>query len=85
LGERSPASSARIIAGKLQAGDVAALRQFVVLTRAQFAEVFGISLRTLESWEQDRVVPRGAARALLRIAARHPRVVRELVDALELV
>jgi DNA-binding transcriptional regulator YiaG len=70
----------RILAGELQEGDVAALRRFVVLTQAQFAQAFGVSLRTLQSWERERVNPRGAARALLRVAARHPRVVRELVS-----
>jgi DNA-binding transcriptional regulator YiaG len=77
----SGARRTRIIAGKLQAGDVTALRRFVALTPAQFAEAFGISLRMLQSWERDRVIPRGAARVLLRIAARHPHVVRELVSA----
>jgi putative transcriptional regulator len=67
----------RISAGRLQPGDVAALRRFVVLTQAQFAEALGISLRTLQNWEQDRTTPVGAGLALLRIAARHPRIVRE--------
>jgi putative transcriptional regulator len=67
----------RIIAGKLEAGDVAALRRFVCLTQEQFAEALGISVHTLRNWEQDRVTPDGPGLALLRIAARHPRIVRE--------
>lgn len=63
--------------GALQPGDVAALRRFIGLTRAQFAEALGISVHSLRNWEQDRRKPEGAALALLRIAARHPRVVRE--------
>jgi putative transcriptional regulator len=69
----------RIIAGKLEAGDVAALRRFVCLTQEQFAEALGISVHTLRNWEQDRVTPDGPGVALLRIAARHPRIVRENV------
>ena len=69
----------RIIAGKLEVGDVAALRRFVCLTQEQFAEALGISVHTLRNWEQDRVTPDGPGLALLRIAARHPRIVRENV------
>lgn len=70
---------ARIIRGELQSGDVAALRRFVGLTQAQFAEALGISVHTLRNWEQDRRTPEGPALALLRIAARHPGIVRENV------
>ena len=69
----------RIIRGELQPGDVAALRRFIGLTQAHFAEALGISVHTLRNWEQDRRKPEGAALALLRIAARHPGVVRENV------
>jgi putative transcriptional regulator len=67
---------ARIIAGRLEAGDVAALRRFVQLTQEQFAEALGISVHTLRNWEQDRVTPDGPGLALLRIAARDPHVIR---------
>ena len=67
----------RIMDGRLEAGDVAALRRFICLTQEQFAEALGISVHTLRNWEQDRVTPDGPGLALLRIAARHPRVVRE--------
>jgi putative transcriptional regulator len=71
----------RIIAGKLEPGDVAALRRFICLTQEQFAEALGISVHTLRNWEQDRVNPDGPGLALLRIAARHPRIVRENIDS----
>jgi putative transcriptional regulator len=71
----------RIIAGRLEPGDVAALRRFICLTQEQFAEALGISVHTLRNWEQDRVRPDGPGLALLRIAARHPRIVRENVDS----
>lgn len=67
----------RIMAGDLRRGDVAALRRFVCLTQEQFAKALGISVHTLRNWEQDRVTPDGPGLALLRIAARHPRIIRE--------
>lgn len=67
----------RIIAGKLKPGDVAALRRFICLTQEQFARALGISVHTLRNWEQDRVIPDGPGLALLRIAARHPRIIRQ--------
>ncbi len=74
------AQRTRIIAGKLQPGDVAALRRFICLTQEQFAAALGISVHTLRNWEQDRVTPDGPGLALLRIAARHPRIIRENVE-----
>ncbi len=71
----------RIIAGNLEPGDVAALRRFICLTQEQFAEALGISVHTLRNWEQDRVTPDGSGLALLRIAARHPRIVRENINS----
>ena len=68
---------ARIMQGNLEPGDVAALRRFIGLSQAKFAEALGISVHTLRNWEQDRRNPEGPALALLRIAARHPNVVRE--------
>ena len=68
----------RIIRGELESGDdVSALRRFVGLTQAQFAEAMGISVHTLRNWEQGRRRPEGPAIGLLRIAARHPRIIRE--------
>ena len=47
------------------------------MTQSDFAEALGISVHTLRNWEQDRRTPEGPALSLLRIAARHPHVVRE--------
>jgi putative transcriptional regulator len=65
----------RLIAGTWQPGDLAALRRFLGLTQEQFAGRIGISVNTLQNWEQDRRQPDGPARALLRLLARHPRLV----------
>lgn len=68
----------RILSGRLAGGgDVIALRRFVGLTQQQFADSLGISIHTLRNWEQSRRSPEGPALALLRIAARHPRVLGE--------
>ena len=77
----SRAQRKRIIAGRLEPGDVAALRRFICLTQEQFAEALCISVHTLRNWEQDRVKPDGPGLALLRIAARHPRIVRQNIDS----
>lgn len=45
------------------------------LSQAQFAKLIGVSLRTLQEWEQGRKRPSGPAEALLRIVARDPKVV----------
>ena len=68
----------RLIAGRIETGgDVAALRRFVGLTQVRFAQAMGISVHTLRNWEQGRRQPEGPALALLRIAARHPQIIRE--------
>lgn len=68
----------RLVRGEIESGeDIIALRKFVALTQEKFAEALGISVHTLRNWEQGRRRPEGPALALLRIAARHPRIVRE--------
>ena len=73
----------RLIRGEFRSGqDVAALRRFIGLSQPQFAKAIGISVHTLRNWEQNRRRPEGPALALLRIAARHPRIILEsLVSA----
>ena len=71
---------ARLAAGKVESGaDVTALRRFVGLDRADFARAIGVSARTVQGWESGRTRPVGAELALVRIAARHPRAVRDNV------
>ncbi|MBK8233901.1 MAG: helix-turn-helix domain-containing protein [Candidatus Eisenbacteria bacterium] len=72
----------RLAAGRFESGDdVVALRRFVGLTQVRFAQALGISVHTLRNWEQGRRLPDGPAIALLRIAARHPRIIRENLDS----
>jgi putative transcriptional regulator len=54
-------------------------RSRVGMSQTQFAEVLGVSTRTLQEWEQGRRQPSGAARALLAIAAKRPEVLREVL------
>lgn len=72
------AQRTRLMAGDIRSGrDIADLRAFVGLTQVEFAAALGISVRTLQGWEQGRRRPEGPGLALLRIAARHPRFIRE--------
>jgi DNA-binding transcriptional regulator YiaG len=72
----------RIIRGQLSGGDdIALLRRFLGMTQRSFSQALGISVHTLRNWEQGRRTPEGPALALLRIAARHPGVLRENLAA----
>jgi len=57
---------------------VAAARAATGLSQATFAKLLGVSVRTVQEWEQGRKVPSGAAATLLKVAARHPEVLKEL-------
>ena len=68
----------RLMNGTIAGGsDIVALRRFTGLTQEAFAKALGISVHTLRNWEQDRRTPDGPALALIRVAARHPRVLNE--------
>ena len=54
-----------------------AARERTGLSQARFAELSGVSIRTLHEWEQGQGQPSGAARTLFRVAERHPDVLRE--------
>lgn len=53
-------------------------RSRVGVSQSVFAKLLGVSLRTLQDWEQGRRQPTGAAQTLLRVASQHPEVLREL-------
>lgn len=50
------------------------IRARLRLSQAAFAGLMGVSLRTIQDWEQGRRKPSGPAEALLRIAEQHPEV-----------
>jgi putative transcriptional regulator len=55
------------------------VRMRLHVSQSEFALMIGVSLRTLQNWEQGRRRPEGPAKALLRIASRNPQAV---LDAL---
>jgi putative transcriptional regulator len=59
--------------------DIKAIRERLGLSQSRFAMLIGISVSTLQNWEQGRRVPDGPAQMLLRVADRHPDA---LLDAL---
>ncbi|WP_284620781.1 helix-turn-helix domain-containing protein [Aquabacterium humicola] len=64
-------------ATEVEVNEVVQARQSTGLSQAEFATALSISKRTLQEWEQGRRSPSGAAQALIRIARKHPEVVRE--------
>ena len=57
---------------------VTQIREGTGLSQVRFAQLLGVSARTLQEWEQGRRSPSGAARTLLLIAARNPKVLLEV-------
>jgi putative transcriptional regulator len=57
---------------------IAGARLKAGLSQARFAELLGVSKRMLQQWEQGRRKPSGAARTLLELVERHPKVLRDL-------
>lgn len=54
------------------------IRAQLNLSQAAFAGLMGVSVRTVQDWEQGRREPSGPAKALLRIAEQHPEVFAQL-------
>lgn len=61
--EISPVAHARLVSG---------------LSQSAFAALLGVSVRTLQDWEQGRREPSGAAKTLFRVAESHPEILHEL-------
>lgn len=57
---------------------VSSVRERTGLSQAEFARLLGVSVRTLQEWEQGRRAPSGAARTLLMIAAKNPRALLDV-------
>jgi putative transcriptional regulator len=57
---------------------VSEIREKTGLSQQKFATLLGVSIRTLQEWEQGRRAPSGAARTLLLIAAKNPRALIEV-------
>ena len=68
--------AARVTKVKLPAA--AEARASIGLSQQDFAKLLGVSARTLQDWEQGRREPTGAARTLLKVAVKHPKLLRAL-------
>jgi putative transcriptional regulator len=64
---------------ELKPTDIKAVRSKLKLSQSEFALMIGVSLPTLQNWEQGRRRPDGPAQALLKVAASNPKAV---IDAL---
>ncbi len=71
IGRITKISTSPLVSTRLKAG----------LSQAQFAILLGVSVRTLQDWEQGRRQPSGAARTLIAIAEKRPEVLREVLES----
>ncbi len=86
---RSVRQAGRIRRGKMKPArmvtfhptDVRSIRLKLGKSQAEFALMIGVSLATLQNWEQGRRMPEGPARALLKIAADNPKAVADALGA----
>jgi len=61
--------------------DIKNVRETLNVSQNEFAIMIGVSVRTLQNWEQGRRKPEGPAKALLRIASRNPQAVLDALHA----
>lgn len=66
--------------GRVVMSPVISARKKSGLSQAEFAKLLGVSLRTLQEWEQGRRQPSGAAKTLIAIAERRPDVLKEMTE-----
>ena len=64
---------------EIKAPEIKTVREKLNVSQSEFALLIGVSVRTLQNWEQGRRKPEGPAKALLRIASKNPGAV---LDAL---
>lgn len=64
----------------LEPVDVKSLRARLGMSQEIFAATFGLNLAALRDWEQQRRVPRGPARTLLRIIEREPEAAKRALE-----
>jgi putative transcriptional regulator len=64
----------------VESPDVKQIRDRYKLSQTEFAALLGISVKTLQNWEQGRRTPHGAARVLLQVADKHPEAVWDVVQ-----
>ncbi len=57
--------------------EIRLVREKLRASQGEFAMMIGVSIRTLQNWEQGRRRPEGPAKTLLRVAARNPAAILE--------
>jgi len=65
----------------IESPNVKDIRSHLSVSQGEFASMIGVSVRTLQNWEQGRRKPEGPAKALLRIASKNPKAVMEALHA----
>ena len=73
------------IVARIEVPAVTTARMKSGLSQAEFANLLGVSVRTLQDWEQGRRQPSGAARTLITIAEHQPKVLKQVFKSLEAV
>jgi len=79
----------RIKAGELQPGrrfelspiDIKGIREMLHKSQSEFALMIGVSISTLQNWEQGRRKPEGPAMALLKVASKNPKAIMDALGA----
>ncbi len=64
-----------------QPTDIKSIRYSLKKSQSEFALMIGVSVSTLQNWEQGRRQPEGPARALLKVAAENPKAVERALSA----
>jgi len=77
-GKRKPA---RITERIIHVPDAKKIREDLNLSQSQFADMLGVSVRTIQNWEQGLRVPNRPSAMLLMLAATHPDVFKDLSRA----
>ena len=80
LGKKLLASAKEMAAGQgvIVHSPAIVARKSLGLSQAEFSKLLGVSVRTLQDWEQGRKQPSGAAKMLLRVAEKHPKVLLDV-------
>jgi putative transcriptional regulator len=62
---------------EIEVPDIKMIRKSLSVSQSEFAMMIGVSVRTLQNWEQGRRKPDGPAKALLHVASKNPKAVLE--------
>lgn len=65
---------------RMTPNNIISIRKKLHISQNQFAHMIGVSIDTLQNWEQGRREPRGPAKALLAVASKNPKAVFEALS-----